>query len=125
MLWAGDISEDMEYEVVCVQHRARLMLAARTLLGESRGCNRNPMGFTWEGHVNDMNERDFKLRYRVGSEAFYKLLDILEPELKIKSPSTATTRWLLFPNPQNYRAPAMPGSYTVHCGPYNCSMGAE
>ena len=84
ILWAGDMSDDMEDEAVSAQHRARLVLAARALLGESRGHNRKPKGFTWEGHVKDMNESEFKLRYRVGSEAFYKLLATLEPELKVK-----------------------------------------
>ena len=40
ILWAGDMSDDMEDEAVSAQHRARLVLAARALLGESRGHNR-------------------------------------------------------------------------------------
>ena len=55
ILWAGDMSDDMEDEAVSAQHRARLVLAAQALLGESRGITANP-GFTWEGHVKDMNE---------------------------------------------------------------------
>ena len=51
ILWAGDMSDDMEDEAVSAQHRARLVLAARALLGESRGHNRKPKGFTWGRQV--------------------------------------------------------------------------
>ena len=41
-----------------------------------------PVGFTWADHVEKLSERDFKLRYRMDSDSFYELLDILKPGLE-------------------------------------------
>ena len=39
--------------------------------------------FSWEQHIDRMTEPEFKLRYRVGSDSFYKLLDKLRPSLEV------------------------------------------
>ena len=60
--------------------RRRRMLAVATILRPGKG----PQGektaptwapFSWTKHMNRLDEKDFKLRYRVTVDAFYKLLD--------------------------------------------------
>ena len=69
-------------------HRRRLIAAAAHLLtGECSGGGwkqRFPE-FSWQDHVENMYENEFKLRYRVSSDSFYKLLNILKPELEVTS----------------------------------------
>ena len=86
---AGEMSNDEHDEGLIAQHHARLVMAATTLLRQERGANRAVKGFTWEDHVENMVESEFKLRYRLGSTAFYELLEILGPELKVKNEKNA------------------------------------
>ena len=60
--------------------RRRRVLACAALLCSGKG----PQGektaptwepFSWAKHMNRLSEKDFKLRYRVTVDAFYKLLD--------------------------------------------------
>lgn len=65
---------------------ARLVAAAFILLqGEERASGwvcRHPE-FCWATHMERLTEAEFKLRYRVGSESFYELLEKLRPELEV------------------------------------------
>jgi hypothetical protein len=65
---------------------ARLVAAAFILLqGEERASGwvcRHPE-FCWATHMERLTEAEFKLRYCVGSESFYELLEKLRPELEV------------------------------------------
>ena len=78
--------------VVAAAHQRRLILAAASLFLHSapfRFEKRVP-DFSWEEHIHRMTEAEFKLRYRVSSDSFYKLLNILKPELDVASASQAS-----------------------------------
>jgi hypothetical protein len=85
---ADDVSE---LELACLAHRQRLLAAAATLLASEPGMqgpcgpNRTPGSFDWNEHVKNMTESEFKLRYRVGTLSFQRLLHILEPTLAIQN----------------------------------------
>ena len=67
-------------------HQRRLIAAALAFFctdGADGGCKRRFPDFSWETHVHRMYDHEFKLRYRVSPESFYKLLDILKPELDV------------------------------------------
>ena len=84
-LFLGESEEEVH---LLAAHQQRLIAAALLLLsGESSGggwAHRFP-DFSWEAHVDRMYEDEFKLRYRVSSDSFYKLLEILKPELDVTS----------------------------------------
>ena len=42
-----------------------------------KGPNKDPRPFSWEDHVSDMNEVEFKKRYRLSTEAFDQLVGII------------------------------------------------
>ena len=66
-------------------HQHRLTIAVAAVLGMNcnGGWNKRVPDFSWEQHVDRMYEDEFKLRYRVSSDSFYKLLDIVQPELNV------------------------------------------
>ena len=66
-------------------HQRRLLLAGAAYLstGSNGGWTKRVPHFSWESHVDRLHEAEFKLRYRLSSESFYKLLDILKPELDV------------------------------------------
>ena len=67
-------------------HQRRLIAAALAFFctdGADGGWKRRFPDFSWETHVHRMYDHEFKLRYRVSPESFYKLLDILKPELDV------------------------------------------
>ena len=66
-------------------HRRRLMMAAAAYLSmqSNGGWTQRVKEFSWGEHVQDMYEHEFKLRYRLSSDSFYKLLNILRPELEV------------------------------------------
>lgn len=76
-------------------HRARVAAAAFVLLQGNQGSGgwhkRSPE-FCWATHVDRMTEAEFKLRYRVGSDAFYELLDLIRPELETNAVMAAVSR---------------------------------
>ena len=74
-----------EHALLALSHQRRLVAAAAALLTTMPGCggaHRKPKDFSWQDHVEDMTEAEFKLRYRLDSHSFYKLLERLEPELQ-------------------------------------------
>ena len=67
-------------------HQRRLVVAAALLLNDGstgRGWTQRVPDSSWETHVEHMYEHEFKLRYRLASDSFYKLLEILKPELDV------------------------------------------
>jgi hypothetical protein len=69
-------------------HQRRLRAALALLLsddGTGGGWTHRLPDFSWEDHVRNMYEEEFKLRYRVSSFSFYKLLGIIEPELEVSN----------------------------------------
>ena len=73
--------------VVAAAHQRRLVLAAASLflLSAPFRFEKRVPDFSWEDHIQRLTEAEFKLRYRVSSDSFYKLLNILKPELDVAS----------------------------------------
>tara|TARA_B110000046_G_scaffold159651_1_gene172307 strand:+ start:315 stop:1571 length:1257 start_codon:yes stop_codon:yes gene_type:complete len=61
------------------------MVAAAAFLSmnSNGGWTQRVPDFSWRDHVDGMYEDEFKLRYRLSSDSFYKLLDIIRPELEV------------------------------------------
>ena len=84
------MDSDEEDDEVAAAYAVRLRLAsAFHLLAAAEEARPGPKGkcrkkevFRWEQHVKKLNEDEFKLRYRLGSESFYHLLRQLQPHLQ-------------------------------------------
>ena len=50
------------------------------LQGVGSAC-RKPPKFSWEAHIAQLSDAEFKQRYRLAPQSFDKLLSILEPDL--------------------------------------------
>ena len=74
-----------EEVLLSAAHRRRLMVAAAAFLSmnSNGGWTQRVPDFSWRDHVDGMYEDEFKLRYRLSSDSFYKLLDIIRPELEV------------------------------------------
>ena len=76
-------------------HRQRAAAVAAVLVGVQprqgpQGRKRKDASpFIWEDHVARLTAAEFKLRYRLTAEAFYGLLDMLEPMLRVDSAKQA------------------------------------
>ena len=71
---------------VLKRHTSRRDPCGRGPQGKKR---RDPAPFSWAEHVLRLNEKEFKQRYRLNHESFYKLCDILRPDLEVKDPKQA------------------------------------
>ena len=60
--------------------------------GGGGGWKKRVPEFCWATHVDRLTEAEFKLRYRVGSQAFYELLKTLRPELEVHPVMSSRTR---------------------------------
>ena len=68
--------------VLAAAHQQRLSAAAAILLlsQEGESFEKRIPPFSWAEHVARLTEGEFKLRYRVTADSFYKLLEILRPD---------------------------------------------
>jgi hypothetical protein len=73
--------------VLAAAHQQRLIAAAAILLlsQEGESFEKRIPPFSWAEHVARLTEGEFKLRYRVTADSFYKLLEILRPMLDVTS----------------------------------------
>ena len=80
--------------LLSIAHRRRLVAAAAALLtGDRTGtAHRKPIGFRWAKHVDRLSEPEFKLRYRLSSDSFYNLRDLLQPEMQVSERHAAFAR---------------------------------
>ena len=80
-------------------HQRRLIVAAVVLFQSGDwggGWKKRLPAVSWVDHVARLNEAEFKQRYRLSSDSFYKLRDILRPELDTAS---ATSKMHSTPGP--------------------------
>ena len=85
LLCSGATDEEI---MLCQQHQRSLAAAAISLFhGQDSGggwqCRHH--AFDWEAHVHNLNEDEFKARYRLSAQSFYKLLELLRPELDVNN----------------------------------------
>ena len=74
-------------EYICTGPHAQRLVAAATALpldgnfqGVGSAC-RKPPKFSWEAHIAQLSDAEFKQRYRLAPQSFDKILSILEPDL--------------------------------------------
>ena len=76
-----------EETLICHAHAQRLATAVYLLLDKPESNkpehNRPSARFVWADHVARLTPAEFKLRYRVCADSFYKLLGILESALQV------------------------------------------
>lgn len=73
-------------------HQRRLIVAAVVLFQSGDwggGWKKRLPAVSWVDHVARLNEAEFKQRYRLSSDSFYKLRDILRPELDVSHKQNA------------------------------------
>ena len=101
--WSALFHNDDAYvfDVISSTKRKALSVAVHHVLKRHTSrrdpCGRGPQGkkrrdrapFSWEEHVARLNEQEFKQRYRLNHESFYKLCDILRPDLEVKDAKQA------------------------------------
>ena len=71
---------------VLKRHTSRRDVCGRGPQGKKR---RDPAPFSWTEHVLRLNEKEFKQRCRLNYASFYKLCDILRPDLEVKDAKQA------------------------------------
>ena len=93
-------SNSSAYKLSRLQHRLKQLRSLLTVCLIDSSYNpsgKGPQGpkvkdnkpFHWPDHVARLNDRSFKLRYRLTASGFYKLLGILKPDLSLSDPKQA------------------------------------
>ena len=76
-----------EEALICHTHARRLAAAVYLVLDKPESHkpehNRRSAKFVWVDHVARLTPAEFKLRYRVCADSFYKLLGILKSALQV------------------------------------------
>ena len=87
---AYQVLDDDFSVAVAAAHRRRVL--AVLLMEDEESAGQGPQGpklqkqtFSWEKHVQNLNEREFKLRYRLTPTAFYELLDLIKDDIDYTS----------------------------------------
>ena len=98
---AGALNDDkFRLELLCaaLARRRRLLSAAAAAAASSMPSGQGPQGakpkphwqsFSWEAHVGRLTESQFKLRYRLTVDGFYRLVDMMRPDLEVKDEARA------------------------------------
>ena len=87
-------------ELLCaaLARRRRLLSAAAAAAASSMPSGQGPQGakpkphwqsFSWGAHVGRLTESQFKLRYRLTVDGFYRLVDMMRPDLEVKDEARA------------------------------------